>query len=53
MIAKLFDECSGSIIIEHLSSLYKSAELDENSTCRKFRLVQKEGKGEIKWGIYF
>jgi len=52
MIAKLFDK-SRSTITEHLLSIYKSAELDENSTCRKFRLVQKEGNREIKRDVDF
>jgi hypothetical protein len=30
-------------INEHLKNIYKSDELNENSTIRKYRIVQKEG----------
>ena len=40
MIAKLFDK-GRSTITENLLSIYESGELDEKSTCRKFRLDQK------------
>ena len=52
MIEKLFDK-GRSTITEHLLFIYESGELDENSTCRKFRLVQKEGNREIKRDIDF
>ena len=29
-------------MIEHIGNIYKEGELDENSTCRKFRQVWKE-----------
>ena len=30
-------------ILEHIQHIYEDEELDEISTCRKFRQVQKEG----------
>ncbi len=35
-------------INEHIKNIYKSDELSEKSTIRKFRIVQKEGKREIE-----
>ncbi|MGH2553009.1 MAG: hypothetical protein ACRDEB_04795, partial [Chitinophagaceae bacterium] len=35
---------SRSNIVEHIKNIYKTGELDENSTCRKFRQVRIEGK---------
>ena len=35
-------------IVEHIKNIYKTAELDEDSTCRKFRQVQKEGKRMVE-----
>lgn len=35
-------------INEHIKNIYKSDELIEKSTIRKFRIVQKEGKREIE-----
>ncbi|HIJ10451.1 TPA: virulence RhuM family protein [Candidatus Woesearchaeota archaeon] len=52
MIAKLFDK-GRSTITEHILSIYESAELNENSTCRNFRLVQKEGNRDVKRDIDF
>ena len=52
MIAKLFDK-GRSTIAGHLLSIYESGELEENSTCRKSRLVQKEGNREIKRDVDF
>lgn len=34
-------------IVEHIQHIYKDKELDENSTCRKFRQVRKEGDRNI------
>jgi len=42
-LAELF-QGSRTNIVEHIKNIYKTGELDENSTCRKFRQVQKEGK---------
>lgn len=33
---------------EHIKNIYKTNELEENSTIRKFRIVQKEGSREIE-----
>lgn len=35
-------------INEHIKNIYKTKELDQGSTIRKFRIVQKEGKREIE-----
>jgi hypothetical protein len=37
----------------HLKEIFKSGELDENSTIRKFLIVQKEGKREVSREIEF
>lgn len=37
----------------HISNIYKSEELDEESTCAKITQVQKEGNREIKRNIKF
>ena len=41
MMAKLFDVTIPTIN-EHLKHIYQCKELDENSTIRKFRIVQNE-----------
>ena len=33
---------------EHLTNIYRTAELTEEATIRKFRIVQKEGKREVE-----
>lgn len=33
---------------EHIKNIYKTKELDDKATIRKFRIVQKEGKREIE-----
>ena len=38
---------------EHLQSIYKSKELDEDSTIRNFRIVQKEGARDVSREIMF
>ncbi len=45
-IALLFEK-DVRTINEHIKSIYKDKELDENATIRKFRIVQKEGKREV------
>ncbi|MCF6172541.1 MAG: virulence RhuM family protein [Campylobacteraceae bacterium] len=45
-MAELFDK-SVKTINEHIKNIYKEGELEENSTIRKFRTVQKEGKREV------
>lgn len=46
-LAELFDG-SRSNIVEHIKNIYKSKELDETSTCRKFRQVRFEGKRQVE-----
>lgn len=43
MIAKLFDK-GRSTIAEHLSEIFKTGELDEESVCRDFRHTASDGK---------
>lgn len=47
MLCLLFD-VEKSTLSEHLSNIYTSGELDEESTVRKFRTVQQEGKRQVK-----
>jgi len=49
-LAKLFDG-SRSNIVEHIKNIYKTKELDEKATCRKFRQVRKEGKRMVERDI--
>ena len=35
-------------IVEHIKNIYKTGELEELSTCRKFRQVRKEGKRSVE-----
>ena len=42
-MAELF-HTSRSNIVEHIGHIYEEGELDEVSTCRKFRQVRMEGK---------
>lgn len=46
-IATAFD-VSVPTINEHIKNIYKTKELEQNPTIRKFRIVQKEGKREIE-----
>lgn len=46
MLCLLFD-VEKSTLSEHLSNIYTSGELDEESTVRKFRTVQQEGKRQV------
>ena len=46
-LAELF-KGSRSNIVEHIRNIYKTGELDENSTCRKFRQVRVEGKRKVE-----
>jgi len=50
LIARLFD-VEIPTINEHIKNLFEKGELDENSTIRKFRIVQKEGKREVSRDI--
>lgn len=45
-IAELFDK-DVRTINDHIKAIYKGEELYENSTIRKFRIVQKEGNREV------
>ena len=47
MMAELFD-VDVRTISEHLQNIYSSAELSENLTFRKFRIVQNEGGRDIE-----
>lgn len=51
-MGELFDVAI-STISEHLSNIYKTEELQEASTIRKFRTVQKEGSREVSREISF
>lgn len=51
-MAELFD-VDVRTINEHLKNIYSSGELKENSTIRKFRIVQTEGKREVEREISF
>ena len=33
---------------EHIKNIFKEGELEENSTIRKFRIVQKEGNRQVE-----
>ena len=35
-------------ITEHIANVFSEGELEQNRTCRKFRLVQKEGTREVE-----
>ncbi|MBI2146605.1 virulence RhuM family protein [Candidatus Woesearchaeota archaeon] len=52
MMAKLFDVTIPTIN-EHLKNIYQSKELDENSTIRKFRIVQTESNRSVQREIDF
>ena len=49
-MSKLFDKARPTIL-EHIKNAYLEGELQKNSTCRKFRQVQKEGKRTVIRGI--
>lgn len=34
-------------VVEHIAHIYEEGELDENSTCRKFRQVRQEGNRQV------
>jgi death-on-curing family protein len=40
-------------INEHIKNIYKERELEKNSTIRKFRIVQKEGKRKVERNVDF
>ena len=39
-------------ISEHIKTIYKEKELYEDSTIRKFRIVQKEGNREVSRDVH-
>ena len=45
-MADLF-QTSRTNVVEHIKHIYEEGELEENSTCRKFRQVRKEGNREV------
>ena len=49
-MSKLFGKAR-TTIVEYIQNIYKERELDESSTCRKFRQVQKEGSRNVKWEL--
>ena len=50
--AELF-QTSRTNVVEHIKHIYDEGELDEISTCRKFRQVRKEGQREVAREIPF
>lgn len=51
-MAELF-QSSRTNIVEHIQNIYAEGELDELSTCRKFRQVRKEGNRDVAREIPF
>lgn len=49
-LSELFDK-DVRTINEHIKNIYKSEELEDNSTVRKFRIVRQEGKRTVKRNI--
>jgi hypothetical protein len=45
-MAELF-QTSRTNVVEHIKHIYKDGEIDEVSTCRKFRQVQTEGSRKV------
>ena len=45
-MADLF-QTSRTNVVEHIKHIYEEGELEESSTCRKFRQVRKEGNREV------
>ncbi|WP_310602987.1 virulence RhuM family protein [Anaerosporobacter sp.] len=45
-MAELF-QTSRTNVVEHIKHIYDEGELDENSTCRNFRQVRKEGNRDV------
>ena len=40
-----------STVAEHIANVFEEGELEQNSTCRKFRQVRKEGVREVERDI--
>ena len=51
-MSELFN-VSTATINEHLTNIFKSKELNEGSTLRNFRIVQKEGNREVEREVNF
>lgn len=51
-MAELF-QTARTNVVEHIQHIYQEKELDEESTCRKFRQVRKEGNREVNREIPF
>ena len=51
-MTKLF-QTSRTNVVEHIKNIYMEGELDEASTCRKFRQVRKEGERNVSREITF
>ena len=45
-MAELY-QTSRTNVVEHITHIYEEGELDENSTCRKFRQVRQEGNRQV------
>lgn len=51
-IGELFNTTRNNITM-HINEIYNTYELDENSTSKKFLLVQKEGNREVKRNVQY
>lgn len=51
-MTKLF-QTSRTNVVEHIKNIYMEGELDEASTCRKFRQVRKEGERNVSREMTF
>ena len=51
-MAELY-QTSRTNIVEHIKHIYDEGELDEISTCRKFRQVRKEGRRDVERELPF
>lgn len=51
-MADLF-QTSRTNVVEHIKHIYEEGELEENSTCRNFRQVRKEGNREVSREMTF
>lgn len=51
-IGELFDTTRNNITM-HINEIYNTYELEENSTSKKFLLVQKEGNREVHRNIQY
>ncbi len=45
-MAELF-QTSRTNVVDHIKNIYEEGELDDNSTCRKFRQVRMEGNIQV------